>query len=281
MAGSVPADPDALGQALLAHGHVVVEGLERELTVQTAAEIEAALASGSPEGGTRRLGALFSRSQTAQALALHPLVLALADHLLLPTCAHYQLNFTGATALDPGCEPQRVHRDVGLYPFRHPCPITQIQAVWAIDAFTSDNGGLSIVPGSQHWTHEREPTESDFVPVVMPAGSLLVYTSALLHGTGVNDTSEPVASVGFQYSLGWLRQEENQYLVSPPEVARHYPEQLQRLIGYQVHRPFLGWYDLQEPLKLLEGYEETTAPNVDLYAEGEDHGVLSKNVRRL
>jgi hypothetical protein len=54
------------------------------------------------------------------------------------------------------------------------------------------------------------------------------------------------------YALGWLRQEENQYLRLPREVAEHYPESVRRLIGYQVHGKQLGvfpddpdgrWYD--------------------------------------
>ena len=36
--------------------------------------------------------------------------------------------------------------------------------------------------------------------------------------------------------------------------ARMLPEPLQRLIGYAVHEPFLGWHDLQDPIELLRGY---------------------------
>ena len=39
---------------------------------------------------------------------------------------------------------------------------------------------------------------------------------------------------GAAYILGWLRQEENQYLAVPPEIARTLPENLQRLVGYQL-----------------------------------------------
>ena len=238
--------------ALIRDGIVVIDRLAPEDTARTAAEIAEPLEHGTPEGGTRRLGALFTRSATAQALALHPLVLALADALLLESCARYQLNFTGATALDPGCEPQRIHRDVVLYPFRHPCPVTQIQAVWALDGFDGENGGLRVAPGSHRWPHAREAGEDDLAAVVMPAGSVVVYTSGMLHGTGINRSDRPVASVGFQYSLGWLRQEENQYLAHPPEAARTYPEALRRLLGYDFGGPSLGFVDRDDPHRLFE-----------------------------
>jgi len=246
------ASNDDAAAALERDGLVVIEGLAPDLTAGTAQEIAAALEHGTPEGGTRRLGALFTRSVTAQALALHPLVLALADALLLPSCARYQLNFTGATALDPGSTPQGIHRDVVLYPFQHPCPVTQIQAVWALSAFTADNGGLLVAPGSHRWEHERKAGAREMEPVVMPAGSLLVYTSALLHGTGVNAGAAPTVSVGFQYSLGWLRQEENQYLAHPPEAARAYPEALRRLLGYDFGGPSLGFVDRDDPHRMFE-----------------------------
>ena len=248
---SAEAAPGTVADVLACEGVVIVEGVAPALTDRTATEIAAALETGSPEGGTRRLGALFTRSRTARELALHPLVLALADALLLPACARYQLNFTGATALDPGCAPQRVHRDVSLYPFRHPCPVTQIQAVWALDAFDEENGGLRVAPGSHRWPQEREAGEADFVAVVMPAGSMVVYTSAMVHGTGINRSPRPVASVAFQYSLGWLRQEENQYLAHPPEAARDYPEALRRLLGYDFGGPSLGFVDRDDPHRLL------------------------------
>ncbi len=37
------------------------------------------------------------------------------------------------------------------------------------------------------------------------------------------------------YSLGWLRQETNQYLSVPLELARTYDERMRRLLGYTTH----------------------------------------------
>src|SRR3546814_11126211 len=53
------------------------------------------------------------------------------------------------------------------------------------------------------------------------------------------------------YCLGWLRTFENQYLVYPPEVARHFDPELAALVGYAQHRPNLGNVEGQCPSVLL------------------------------
>ena len=42
-------------------------------------------------------------------------------------------------------------------------------------------------------------------------------------------TFEARIGIAFGYVLGWLRQEENQYLAVPPEIAKELPIELQRL----------------------------------------------------
>ena len=37
------------------------------------------------------------------------------------------------------------------------------------------------------------------------------------------------------YSLGWLRQESNQYLNHPPEIAAKFAPRLRALLGYTTH----------------------------------------------
>ena len=44
------------------------------------------------------------------------------------------------------------------------------------------------------------------------------------------------------YCLGWLRQEENQYLSCPPEIARTFELKLQALMGYASGGYGLGFY---------------------------------------
>lgn len=47
--------------------------------------------------------------------------------------------------------------------------------------------------------------------------------------------------------------EENQYLANSCEHVKKYPQEVQRLIGYSVSKPFLGWVNLEDPLKVLYG----------------------------
>ena len=53
----------------------------------------------------------------------------------------------------------------------------------------------------------------------------------------------PRTGVSSGYSLGWLRQEENQYLACPPDIARGLPERVQQLLGYQPANPVLSFAD--------------------------------------
>ena len=74
------------------------------------------------------------------------------------------------------------------------------------------------------------------MPAEMPKGSVLLYIGSLYHGGGANRSDAPRRGVNVGYTLSWLRQEENQYLACPPEVARELPEALARLAGYRARR---------------------------------------------
>ena len=101
------------------------------------------------------------------------------------------------------------------------------------------------------------------MPAVMPAGSALLYTSAMIHGGGSNRSDAARCGVNLQYSLGWLRQQENQFLTLPPEKARELPDALQRLIGYDFGAPFMGAVNGQSPHVLLEEPSDEPGPRND------------------
>ena len=77
----------------------------------------------------------------------------------------------------------------------------------------------------------------------MPRGSVLFYLGSTLHGGGANHSRAPRAGLINTYALGWLRQEENQYLNVPREIAESYPKQIQYLMGYRSHGLLGGFQD--------------------------------------
>jgi hypothetical protein len=99
----------------------------------------------------------------------------------------------------------------------------------------------------------------------MPRGSVIVYSGSVFHGGGANTSNEDRIGLNLTYSLGWLRQEENQYLSCPPEIARTLTPELQALIGYAMGSYALGYYT--PPLPPGAG-PELVPPEYALLGEG-------------
>ena len=219
---------------------------------------------------SRRRNGLLTKSETCRELAIDPLVLAVCDGVLGPNCVNYRLHVTMLVELMPGEVRQEIHRDGEIYPVRHPAPPMTLAAFWAYTDFTKENGATLVAPGSHRWPQERQPEDHELVQAVMPQGSMLLYTSSVWHGNAANHSDAVRTGMGLHYSLGWLRQEENQVLSSPPEVARNFPERLQRLIGYDFGGPYLGFVEQGNPIGLLrddDGDFARTEPELNAQRE--------------
>jgi ectoine hydroxylase-related dioxygenase (phytanoyl-CoA dioxygenase family) len=103
------------------------------------------------------------------------------------------------------------------------------------------------------WPDDRRPEPHEIAYAEMKKGSLLLYTGSVFHGGGANSSGGDRIGLNITYALGWLRQEENQYLACPPEVARGLSPELRRLLGYAMGSYALGYYT--PPLPPGEGPE--------------------------
>lgn len=207
---------------------------------------------------TKRVGALMARSKTCQDLALNTFINQMADSFLGPHCESYQLHFTSAIQIGPGESSQILHRDRGVWGGYIPRKIeTQFSTVWAINDFTKENGATQVVPGSHKWHKDRQPLPEEIAYAEMQAGSVFIYTGSVLHGGGTNNTDEPRLGVFLHYAPSWLRQEENQYLSCPPEVAKDFSPELRSLIGYAKGGYVLGFFTDPED---KEGRLESVSP---------------------
>ena len=162
----------------------------------------------------------FDLRQAQQHLIDHDMVVAIADDILLPHCATYQLGSMTGIEIHPGEDAQPLHRDDSLYPIEISGLELQIGVMWALDDFTAENGATRVVPNSHRFLRSWHlPDLSLRESAVMPAGSALFYLGSTWHGGGANNSSAPRAGLINTYSLGWLRQESNHYLELPPSIA--------------------------------------------------------------
>ena len=202
---------------------------------------------------TRRVGGILGRSPSAVGLVANELVLDVADRVLGPDKSTFQLHLTQAIAIGPDSPAQALHRDQWCFDFHAfpPDMVVEVSTIWALTDFTEATGATRVVPDS-HRSAEVTATDADAVPAEMPRGSVVVYTGSTVHGGGANRSDETRVGLNVDYTLGWLRQEENQYLSVPTEVARTLPERVQRLMGYSLGSYALGYVDdLRDPISVL------------------------------
>ena len=204
---------------------------------------------------TRRVGGLVVRSATARELIVHPAILGVARRVVhIPTTI--QLHLTQIMALDPGEKGQPIHRDQqGLDLFTFPAGYEVLcNALWAVTDFTARNGGTRIIPRSNHFADNLSESfrEEDTQAAEMVRGSCLIYSGSIYHGAGANRSEATRTGMRILYSAGWLRQEENQYLSVPPDIARQLDPAMLRLIGYQRGAYGLGYIDdMRDPIAAI------------------------------
>ena len=185
---------------------------------------------------TNRCHVVLGESPTSTELIAHDMLVAVADDLLLPHCESYRIGSITAIEVNPGQKSQKLHRDDSMYPVQIPGMETQISCMWALTDFTEENGATRVIPGSHRLVGRGESGEmSSSEPSVMPKGSALFYLGSAWHGAGENRSNESRVGLINTYSLGWLRQEVNQYLNVPVELVRGLDERMRRLFGYSSH----------------------------------------------
>src|SRR6201994_2449607 len=251
-----------VAEVLKEDGCVVIADLASAETMdQIRAELEphlAATGGGNTEflgATTQRTGALIARSPTSRSLIAHPTIIDTLDRVLGDHASTFQIDLTQLVTIGPGEPAQMIHRDQWSFDrYKFPTGFeAEVAAMWAVTDFTEESGATRMVVGSHKW--EDDPDDVDYAlssPAVMGKGSVLVYTGSVFHGGGANTTTTSRIGMNVGYSLGWLRQEENQYLACPPEIARTLPEGLLRLMGYQRGSYSIGFADdMREPLDWL------------------------------
>lgn len=248
---TLPADtaPETVLEALRRDGALILSGMASATDIDALVEELGPCIDATPNGAdgftghlTTRTGALVARSPRVRPLVADPRMLALADGFLLPACERYQLHLGQVIRLRPGQKAQAIHRDRWAWGTHLAHLEPQLNTIWALTDFTKENGATVVVPGSTQWPDDRRPEPHEIAYAEMKKGSLLLYTGSVFHGGGANSSGGDRIGLNITYALGWLRQEENQYLACPPEIARGLSPELRQLLGYAMGSYALGYF---------------------------------------
>ena len=236
-------------EALKSDGALVVDNiLSNEFVKKLREETDPYMESTpNPEDGftgrlTTRTGGLVLRSEKCRDLIQNKVILSLCDKFLLDYCERYQLHLTQIIRLKPGQKAQPIHRDRWAWGPHLSHVEPQLNTIWALTDFTKTNGATRVAVGSPKWDDKRVVNESEIIQAEMSLGSVFLYSGSVFHGGGANESNEDRIGLNITYTLGWLRQEENQYLSTPPELAKDLEPKLQQLIGYSMGQYALGYY---------------------------------------
>lgn len=225
---------------------------------------------------TERIYSLVGLAPIFADLVEHPRILAICDAFLAP---NYLLTASQAINIHPGETPQPLHTDDLFYRIPRPRDAISISTIYALDAFTEENGATQIVPESHTWADDaiarllalvdfttvppdaRQPRPPGQLPealserlvdVTMDSGSVIVFLGTLVHRGGANRSTTPRLALSNQYCEPWARQQENYTLSIPKETARALSPRVQALLGYSIHPPFMGHVNGVHPLRVLE-----------------------------
>ena len=191
---------------------------------------------------TTRTGGLLIRSEKCRELIEHSTILEPCREFLAPFCERVQLHLTQIIRIRPGETAQAIHRDRWAWGKHLSHLEPQFNTIWALTVFTTKNGATQVVPGSTKWPDDQKIKPEQITQAEMKAGSVLVYSGSVFHGGGTNNSDQDRVGLNITYALGWLRQEENQYLSCPPELAKDLSPALQELAGYAMGQYALGYY---------------------------------------
>ena len=198
---------------------------------------------------TVRIYNLLALGKVYEAVPVHANVLPLVEQVLDAGCLVSSLS---SISIDAGETAQPIHADDQLIPLTKPHVPTVCNTMWALTDFTEANGATRVIPGSHVRDHDPDfGAPYDSVAAEMPKGSVLVWHGSLWHGGGANSTDERRVGIAMNYCAGWVRQQENQQLGIPRDVAAGFSRRLRQLCGYTVYNGLIGHIDKHNPAEML------------------------------
>ncbi len=240
-------DPDWLARALTAlrsDGYCIVGGiLDDALLAEIRPAMYRAQAAIRDEVGATRLVRAGEAGVLRLMMKFEPVflrflelpeVLAVVDATVSPTAIlHLQNGFILPSSdkhSTKGLFQTSFHRD---FPRHLNGYLASINLLFAVDAFSRDNGATFVVPASHQ--KEHPPAEEAFAratPAECNPGTMLVFDSTLWHAAGDNTSGRDRLAINHQFTRSWIKQQIDYVRALPEETVLGCPPRTQQMLGY-------------------------------------------------
>ncbi|KAL4926832.1 phytanoyl-CoA dioxygenase family protein [Aspergillus undulatus] len=224
---------------------------------------------------TRRCTNLVGRSKTArEKWVVDPLIRKITSTFLDKTTSNYYgetkhtqtseaiLSIAMTFDIGPGAKAQRLHRDDKNFHIDHQDQSatgyqvgSDVMMNFMVPGVktTFENGATLAIPGSHLWGSDRVPRMGKATVAEMDVTDVWVMLGGLYHAGGANITQEHRILNGFFFCRGCYRQEENPYLCNSAADVLSWSPEVQRIMGYELSSPNIGFVHFKTPLQHLRG----------------------------
>jgi fumagillin biosynthesis dioxygenase len=162
----------------------------------------------------------------------HPAALELATKLLGPKIrlSDYHAGIPG-----PGMAATPLYAAQGYVTPPWPVWPMSVEIIWAIDAFTAENGAPRVMPDSNRYGHgpEWDLPYPETVPLICPAGSIIVMSGKIWRHTGPNTTNK-AQRIGLfaNYIRPYIVPQTDWRSVVPPPLTTSLTPGLHEMLGF-------------------------------------------------
>lgn len=211
-------------------------------------------------GDTRLVYNLHNKGDEFLDLIFHPIVLEVAQRLLSRGSYQgrepFQLALSQARGLHGPQPPQQLHID--SYVPGLPVPLV-LQAGWALNDFARGAGATCFVAGSHRTASFPENGKSyPAVEVEAPAGSLMLFSGAVWHGSSAKSDAGARWGIFNRYSRWFMRPSFDIAACTPRHVYDRLDDAQRRILGFHYRAPkdeFTRVTRISPEPEFIDGYE--------------------------
>jgi ectoine hydroxylase-related dioxygenase (phytanoyl-CoA dioxygenase family) len=186
------------------------------------------------EEQTGRLANLVDKGEVFEQVIALSEILELVGHILGPEFKLSSLNVRSANPHSTWVQP--LHADMGALPDDKGYWVAN--TVWMLDDFTTENGAIRMIPGSQKWGRLPQDALGDpmaphprEILLTGKAGTVVVMNAHMWHGGTANRTDKPRCAMHGFYARSDKPQQQYQKRLLRPEVQEKMSPQLRRILA--------------------------------------------------